>query len=144
MELAEELWHVSQQAYPKGSPWKKKQFASDLALGHSHYFCERNDEQLLAFLGIHQVCDEIEITNVATCPACHQQGLASRLLTKLLVHAQQTKATQIFLEVRASNLKAQHLYRKFGFDVLAVRKNYYHEPTEDAWVMNLKVGEKDV
>ena len=45
------------------------------------------------------------------------------------------RSEPIFLEVRASNQVAQALYRKFGFESLGIRKNYYHEPQEDAVIM---------
>ena len=34
-------------------------------------------------------------------------------------------ATQIWLEVRQSNLAAQTLYTRMGYEHIAVRKNYY-------------------
>jgi ribosomal-protein-alanine N-acetyltransferase len=39
------------------------------------------------------------------------------------------------LEVRTTNEPAQALYRKFGFEVAGVRKNYYSDLGEDAAVM---------
>ena len=41
----------------------------------------------------------------------------------------------IFLEVRASNNAAQALYQKNGFNAIGHRKNYYHDPVEDAIIM---------
>ena len=46
-----------------------------------------------------------------------------------------TGCMDIFLEVRVSNIPALGLYRKLGFEVLSVRKSYYSEPVEDAYVM---------
>jgi [ribosomal protein S18]-alanine N-acetyltransferase len=37
--------------------------------------------------------------------------------------------------VRASNVEAQALYRRFGFAPVGVRKAYYTHPVEDALVM---------
>jgi ribosomal protein S18 acetylase RimI-like enzyme len=34
----------------------------------------------------------------------------------------------VFLDVRESNTKAQSLYKKWGFGLLAVRKQYYRAP----------------
>ena len=39
------------------------------------------------------------------------------------------------LEVRASNITAQNLYRKLGFQDGGIRKNYYTDDHEDALVM---------
>jgi ribosomal-protein-alanine N-acetyltransferase len=44
-------------------------------------------------------------------------------------------ATGLTLEVRLSNLGAQALYRRFGFEPVGVRKGYYVETKEDALIM---------
>ena len=38
-------------------------------------------------------------------------------------------------EVRAGNTPAINLYKFYGFQAEAVRKNYYHDPVEDALIM---------
>jgi ribosomal-protein-alanine N-acetyltransferase len=39
------------------------------------------------------------------------------------------------LEVRKANAGAQAMYRKFGFETVGVRKGYYVETGEDAYIM---------
>ena len=39
------------------------------------------------------------------------------------------------LEVRVSNDKAIALYKKNGFETVALRKNYYEDNHEDAYLM---------
>ncbi len=39
------------------------------------------------------------------------------------------------LEVREGNTAARNLYESYGFMQEAVRKSYYHNPTEDALIM---------
>jgi hypothetical protein len=39
------------------------------------------------------------------------------------------------LEVRMTNVAAQAMYRRFGFETAGVRKNYYAEINEDALIM---------
>ncbi|MFQ8677995.1 MAG: hypothetical protein ACLR95_17305 [Enterococcus avium] len=63
-ELARRFWEISQTAYAFDSPWTISQFVSDMRQSHSHYFSE--ETEIIAFLGFHQVCDEIEITNIAS------------------------------------------------------------------------------
>jgi ribosomal-protein-alanine N-acetyltransferase len=43
----------------------------------------------------------------------------------------------IELEVRAGNLAALTLYRRFGFVEVGRRKGYYRDPAEDAVLMDL-------
>ncbi|REC32005.1 ribosomal-protein-alanine N-acetyltransferase [Enterococcus pseudoavium] len=137
-ELACKFWEISQVSYAFGSPWTSAQFASDLNQTHSHYFIDESDE---AFLGFHQVCDEIEITNIAT--KVKGRGDGRRLMERLVAHAEAQKIASIFLEVRASNQEARLFYEKAGFQVIGTRKNYYQHPQEDAVLMSLKVGNSD-
>ena len=47
-------------------------------------------------------------------------------------------AQRAFLEVRAGNAAAQAMYRKYGFTVAGVRRGYYKDNNEDAFLMNLE------
>ena len=47
-------------------------------------------------------------------------------------------AQQALLEVRRSNLEAQRLYKRFGFEVVGLRPRYYRDNNEDAILMTLK------
>lgn len=134
--LANRFWEISQAAYAFDSPWTTAQFASDMKQSHSHYFTE--EEHIAAFLGFHQVCDEIEITNIAS--EVKGQGYGRRLMERLIEYAESQQIASIFLEVRASNQEARLFYEKFGFQEIGMRKNYYQHPQEDAVLMSLKVG----
>lgn len=92
-------------------------------------------------MGFHQVCDEIEITNIAV--QSKGQGHGKRLLKRLIKHAKSQRIVSIFLEVRVSNQEARLFYENFGFQEMATRKNYYQHPQEDAVLMSLKVGNID-
>jgi ribosomal-protein-alanine N-acetyltransferase len=46
-------------------------------------------------------------------------------------------ARSSFLEVRESNISAQELYRKFGYEASGRRTRYYKDNDEDAVLMNL-------
>jgi [ribosomal protein S18]-alanine N-acetyltransferase len=81
------------------------------------------------------VLDELQIDNLAVDPALRLQGVGRRLLEAALNSARDTGAIRGVLEVRANNLAAQRLYRKFGFEVVGTRRDYYRQPTEDALVM---------
>ena len=76
---------------------------------------------------------EREILNIAVDPAFRRAGIASLLLQ----HELQSNTTH-YLEVRASNLAAQALYRKLGFREIGRREKYYQNPVESAIVMRVK------
>ena len=96
------------------------------------------NDKLIGDAVLSVVIDEADITTLAIDPAYHRQGYASLLLEHMLEHAKKRKIAKLFLEVRVSNTAAIALYKKFGFEVIHTRKNYYPEPyLEDAYVMQL-------
>ena len=62
---------------------------------------------------------------------------AELLLAETLSISRDHGVKKIHLEVRQSNDQARRLYEKFGFQVIAVRPNYYTHPREDAVLMAL-------
>ena len=68
-------------------------------------------------------------------PEYRNQGIATALLTKLNDLAALENLSFISLEVRTSNIKAISLYEKFGYKTEGVRKNFYDDPKEDAFIM---------
>jgi ribosomal-protein-alanine N-acetyltransferase len=79
--------------------------------------------------------DDGHVTTIAVDPKWHRHKIGTRLLVVLAREAIERKAVSLTLEVRMSNLGAQELYRRFGFNPVGVRKNYYQEVNEDALVM---------
>jgi ribosomal-protein-alanine N-acetyltransferase len=52
-----------------------------------------------------------------------------------LAVSEKRRATRLTLEVRESNERARKFYYRNGFIDVAIRKNYYRNPVEDAIVM---------
>ena len=53
----------------------------------------------------------------------------------------ETRSEAIFLEVRASNTAARSLYESLGFCQTGLRRFYYSDPSEDAILYRLTVGD---
>jgi [ribosomal protein S18]-alanine N-acetyltransferase len=116
------------------SHWSAEDFAADDCL------VAELDGRIVGFLVSRQtfpatagVRAEREILNVAVRREYRRRGVASALLRTEL-----RKRAVYFLEVRASNVSAQELYRKFGFVEIARRGEYYDSPVETAIVMQMK------
>lgn len=75
------------------------------------------------------VLDEAELLTIATDPDHQGHGHGATLLAQLHKDVQARGATQIFLEVAATNLPAQALYRKLGYQPAGRRPNYYRTAT---------------
>lgn len=80
--------------------------------------------------------DEGEIINIAVKPEFQKQGIADRLMRAMLSEGRKRAVYRMFLEVRVSNEAAIRLYEKNGFTRQGIRKDFYKEIHEDAYVMN--------
>jgi len=76
------------------------------------------------------------LASLAVDSPFQRQGWGSRLLHVTLVRATDLACRSCRLEVRRSNQAALCLYKKFGFAVDGVRRWFYTNPSEDAWLLS--------
>ena len=125
---------IEQQVYPR--PWTHSLFVSELALRSTRaYFVARSGRDVIGYAGLMMTLNDGHVTTIAVDPAWHRNKVGTRLLLALAQEAIARSATALTLEVRLSNHGAQHMYRRFGFVPVGVRKGYYPETGEDALVM---------
>lgn len=93
---------------------------------------------ILGYSGMWHIADEAHISTIAVHPEWRGQKLGELLLWSMIRQAIRQKAGQVTLEVRVGNTLAQNLYRKYGFNVVGVRKGYYRDNSEDANMMLLE------
>ncbi len=94
-------------------------------------------EYLLGFAGFWIMADEAHVTSIAVREKQRGCGLGELLLASLIDLAVQLRAGLVTLEVRASNITAQNLYIKYGFQNVGMRPGYYTDNGEDAILMTL-------
>jgi ribosomal-protein-alanine N-acetyltransferase len=80
--------------------------------------------------------DEVHVNNIGVREQERRRGTGSILLAHALERGVLMGARAALLEVRAGNTAAQALYQRHGFEIVGRRRNYYHDPTEDALVMS--------
>ncbi len=114
------------------------------------------DSAMLLVAGQDEICGMVcakpvagdwELENIAVRQSSLRRGVADSLMRALLDvlrmpqvrdlslvanPASNAACPKIFLEVRESNLPARRLYEKHGFHETGRRRNYYHNPAEDA------------
>ena len=95
-----------------------------------------NRQYILGFAGIWAMADEAHITNIAVRKHYQRRGIGELLLIAIIGLAIELKANIMTLEVRASNIPAQNLYRKYGFTQVGVRHGYYTDNHEDGLLMS--------
>jgi len=90
---------------------------------------------VVAYIVTWTVHDEVHILNIAVHPDFRKIGLGEMLLRDCLGFSSERGLKLAVLEVRTSNSGAIKLYEKIGFRTLRVRKKYYSDTGEDAYVM---------
>ena len=120
-------------------PWQPHTF--EQALNDSKYIVlvAQSNEMVCGFGVAYTVGDEGEIATFAVDAAMRGQGVGDAIFNGLLAECTSRGAHMVFLEVRQSNLAAQRLYKRFGFEVVGQRRNYY-EDGETALIMKKQLA----
>lgn len=117
-------------------PWTYEAYYNELIMNeYAMYIVLEHNEQIIGFCGSWVIIDEAHITNIAIDPNYRGKKLGEALLRQVMIIAMQKGAKTMTLEVRVSNIVAQNLYRKLGFQNGGIRKRYYSDNNEDALVM---------
>lgn len=127
-------------------PWTAEMFRRELSeTSISSCFVAKERESrtdtphraVLGYICVWIMGGEMQIANLAVHPCWRRRRIGRTLLSYALRFGSQREARSAFLEVRGSNVAAQRLYGSFGFQVVGLRKGYYHFPPEDALLMAL-------
>lgn len=134
----DEVVAIERLAY--GHPWTRGNFADSIRSGYHAQLLTAGDAVLGYFVAMKGV-DEVHLLNITVTPACQRQGWGRIMLDALSLWTRAQGAQWLWLEVRVSNRRAQHVYERYGFRRVGDRKNYYpaDQGREDAIVMSLQL-----
>jgi ribosomal-protein-alanine N-acetyltransferase len=99
------------------------------------YVARTASDELVAYCACWIVFDELHINSLAVDESARRQGIARRLLDRVVRDAVAEGARMATLEVRQSNIAARALYEGLGFRIEGVRRNYYQDPREDGLIL---------
>lgn len=116
-------------------PWSENSIASELCNSLSMWLVAETDGIVVGYVGSQTVMDETDMMNIAVHPECRRQGVAAALVNALIASLKDAGSHSLTLEVRASNAPARALYDMLGFQQVGLRRNYYHNPKEDALIL---------
>ena len=137
MKDTQKVYQLSRESFSE--PWALAAIEKEMTNPVASYFVAEMDGEVIGFGGMWHVLDEGEIINIAVQKSYHRQGIGKLILNQLVAEARKRELVAIHLEVRASNEAAKRLYLKHGFNSIARRKAYYHNPTEDAVIMTCEL-----
>lgn len=130
---------VERQAYDH--PWTRGNFLDSIRSGYQAQMLLAGEEVLGYFVAMKGV-DEVHLLNLTVAPPSQGQGWGRVMLDALALWSRGQGAQWLWLEVRASNVRAQQIYAQHGYRRVGERKAYYpddHGKREDAVVMSLKL-----
>lgn len=117
------------------TPWSLGLFLAEARRDERVYLVARSGNEILGYAGLLFALTDGHITTIAVDPDRQGGRVGTRLMLVLMRAAVERGAEAVTLEVRASNVSAQAMYRRFGFIPAGARKDYYRDPTEDALVL---------
>jgi [ribosomal protein S18]-alanine N-acetyltransferase len=141
-EDIKEVLLVEYASFP--TPWSRDAFENEIKQNHfANYIVLEVNGEVVGYGGFWSILDEAHITNIAVSPAYRGKKLGEYLVRKMMELARELGAEMMTLEVRASNLVAQGLYKKLGFEEKGIRKGYYSDDGEDALIMWVNINENE-
>lgn len=99
--------------------------------------CE-NELGIVGFLlGTVTAPGQVQLLMLSVDPDLRHRGIGSEMMLKFLAECNALNCLSVELEVRKNNLNAIRFYQKFGFRLVDLKENYYHDG-EDAFIMLLE------
>ena len=106
--------------------WNYNILKEELESPNSKYIIAKtNDGEIIGFAGIKIIVDTADIMNIVVKKSWRNQGVGNLLLNNLVYLCKKLNLSSLSLEVNEDNQSAIHLYEKFGFKRIGLRKNYY-------------------
>ena len=131
-----EVAHLEKELY--AFPWSLGNFRDSVTAGYDCWTITHG-EAVVGYAILMVALDEAHLLNIAVAPEWQNQGIGRAFLQHMIQVARDAACQIVYLEVRPSNLAARHLYRKLGFQQIAIRPEYYPAASgrEDALFLGL-------
>ena len=117
--------------------WSEKSLEDTFEYDYNHLLVEKRDGKVVGYVIYSDVQGEAELLRIAVDKAYRRRGIAALLMQNMLDELTESGAERVSLEVRAHNISAVTLYKKFGFIDIFIRENYYTNPVDDALIFQL-------
>lgn len=122
------------------SPWHESTFRGEIQnepISFPYVVIHKVQKRVAGYIVYWLLGGEVQVNNLAVHPDFRQLGIGEAVMREVIRDVKKRGVKAIYLEVRPSNAAAIQLYKKLGFTLLAVRRDYYLKPREDAYVLYL-------
>jgi [ribosomal protein S18]-alanine N-acetyltransferase len=119
-------------------PWSEDDFIRCLRQRNCIGMVAENNDKVVGFMIYELHKNQLRILNFAVRQELRRSGVGSQMIAKLVSKLSFQRRSRILLEVRETNLAAQKFFRGHGFRAVSVLRDYYHDTTEDAYIMQFR------
>lgn len=125
------------QAVFGAESWTRQMLAGELEQqpASRYYLVAEDGGRIVGYAGLLGAGWQGDVLTLAVALDHWGHGIGSALLAALLAEAVRRGCTEVFLEVRADNARAQRLYARHEFTEIGIRHGYYQPSGADALVM---------
>ncbi len=117
--------------------WSRQMLTGELSQqpASRHYLVAEDEDGIVGYAGLLAAGAQADVLTIAVATSRWGRGIGSDLLAELLAEARRRACTEVFLEVKTDNIRAQRLYHWWGFTEIGIRRGYYQPSGADAIVM---------
>jgi ribosomal-protein-alanine N-acetyltransferase len=115
--------------------WSEESLGSTFEYDYNHLLVEEMDGRVVGYIIYAYIQGDAELLRIAVDKRYRRMGIGNKLMKDMISELVDAGTDRISLEVRAHNLPAVALYKKYGFEEIFVRDNYYHNPDDDALIL---------
>ena len=129
----EEICDIEKRCF--SDAWSRQSFIDEIDNENSVFIVVKKEDKIVAYSGFWYIVDDAQIMNVAVDIAYKGMKISHILMKEMIQRAMDKNMATMSLEVRVSNEIAINLYKGYGFEIVGVRKQYYQDNKEDAYIM---------
>jgi len=123
-------------------PWTAEEFLQCLQQPNCLGMVAEHEERIVGFVVYETPKNRLFITNIAVEPELQRHGIARQIIQKLVTKLIHQRRQKITIEIRETNLPALLCFRALGFKSTNTLKNFYEEQSEDAYVLQYRLGKE--
>ncbi|MBM3285210.1 MAG: ribosomal-protein-alanine N-acetyltransferase [Candidatus Aminicenantes bacterium] len=129
---------IERASFP--NPWHESTFRGEIyhrSISFPLVVVHATLNKVIGYVIFWQIGEDAQLNNIAVHPDFRRLGIGEFVLRQVIELSRFRGVRLLTLEVRPSNTAALNLYRKLGFKMMDVRRGYYTNPPEDAFVLGL-------
>ena len=123
-------------------PWTAEEFRQCLQQPNCLGMVAEHGERVVGFVVYETPKSRLLITNIAVDPEFQRHGIARQMIRKLVTKMIHQRRHKVTVEIRETNLPALLCFRALGFKTTNTLKGFYEEQSEDAYVLQYRLGKE--